>query len=225
MKAIFLNLSAWMVLPFMDAIAKYLSSDLSFFQITWARYFFTVVFTTFFMFFFFRKQLKFSQNIKLQIIRGLSLFFANICFFYSISVISMAKALTLAFVAPLVTTALSPFLLKEKVGYRRWTAVLVGFFGILVVIRPGIIEINLASIAAVGTGCFYGFYLIITRKLHSTDSPLLTLLITGVVGAIIASFFVPIVWINPTTIQWSWMALMGIFACLGHILILSLIHI
>ena len=227
MKAIFLNLSAWMVLPFMDAIAKYLSSDLSFFQITWARYFFTVVFTTFFMFLFFREQLKFSQNIKLQIIRGLSLFFANICFFYSISVISMAKALTLAFVAPLVTTALSPFLLKEKVGYRRWTAVLVGFFGILVVIRPGIIEINLASLAAVGTGCFYGFYLIITRKLHSTDSPLLTLLITGVVGAIIASFFVPIVWINPTPIQWSWMALMGIFACLGHILIilLSLIHI
>ena len=214
MKAIFLNLSAWMVLPFMDAIAKYLSSDLSFFQITWARYFFTVVFTTFFMFLFFREQLKFSQNIKLQIIRGLSLFFANICFFYSISIISMAKALTLAFVAPLVTTALSPFLLKEKVGYRRWTAVLVGFFGILVVIRPGIIEINFASLAAVGTGCFYGFYLIITRRLHSTDSPLLTLLITGVVGAIIASFFVPIVWINPTTIQWSWMALM-----------LSLIHI
>ncbi len=225
MKAIFLNLSAWMVLPFMDAIAKYLSSDLSFFQITWARYFFTVVFTTFFMFLFFREQLKFSQNIKLQIIRGLSLFFANICFFYSISVISMAKALTLAFVAPLVTTALSPFLLNEKVGYRRWTAVLVGFFGILVVIRPGIIEINLASIAAVGTGCFYGFYLIITRKLHSTDSPLLTLLITGVVGVIIASFFVPIVWTNPTPIQWSWMALMGIFACLGHILIiLSLRH-
>ena len=121
---------------------------------------------------------------------------------------------------PLVTTALSPFLLNEKVGFRRWTAVLVGFFGILVVIRPGIIEINLASIAAVGTGCFYGFYLIITRKLHSTDSPLLTLLITGVVGAIIASFFVPIVWINPTPIQWSWMALMGIFACLGHILII-----
>ena len=78
MKAIFLNLSAWMILPFMDAIAKYLSSDLSFFQITWARYFFTVVFTTFFMFLFFRDQLKFSQNIKLQIIRGLFLFFANI---------------------------------------------------------------------------------------------------------------------------------------------------
>ena len=132
----------------------------------------------------------------------------------------MAKALTLAFVAPLITTALSPILLGEKVGARRWTAVLIGFVGSLVVIRPGFLEFNLATIAALGTGCFYGVYLVITRKLHSTDSPLLTLLITGVVGAVIASFLVPFVWINPTSAQWFWLALMGIFACLGHILLI-----
>lgn len=132
----------------------------------------------------------------------------------------MAKALTLAFVAPLITTALSPVFLGEKVGLRRWTAVIIGFLGILVVIRPGIIEFNIASIAAVGTGCFYGIYLIITRKLHSTDSPLLTLLLTGVVGSIIATFFVPFVWINPNLVQWSWLSLMGIFACLGHLLLI-----
>ena len=220
MKAIILNLSAWAVLPFMDTIAKYLSSELSFFQITWARYFFTVFFTLPFMFFFFRKNLTWSENPKLQILRGLTLLVANICFFYSISIISMAKALTLAFVAPLITTALSPILLDEKVGARRWTAVLIGFVGSLVVIRPGFLEFNLATIAALGTGCFYGIYLVITRKLHSTDSPLLTLLITGVVGAVITSFLVPFVWINPTPIQWSWLALMGIFACLGHILLI-----
>mgnify|MGYP001424065697 FL=1 len=220
MKAILLNLSAWMVLPFMDTIAKYLSSELSFFQITWARYFFTVFWTLPFMFFFFRNNLKWSENPKLQILRGLALFSANICFFYSISVISMAKALTLAFVAPLVTTAISPFFLNEKVGLRRWAAVLVGFIGCLVVIRPGFLEFNLATIAAVVTGCFYGIYVVITRKLHSTDNPLLTLLLTGIVGAIIASFLVPVVWINPTFIQWSWLALMGIFACLGHILLI-----
>ena len=220
MKAILLNLSAWMVLPFMDTIAKYLSSELSFFQITWARYFFTVFWTLPFMFFFFRKNLKWSENPKLQILRGLALFSANICFFYSISVISMAKALTLAFIAPLVTTAISPFFLNEKVGLRRWVAVLVGFIGCLVVIRPGFLEFNLATIAAVVTGCFYGIYVVITRKLHSTDNPLLTLLLTGIVGAIIASFLVPVVWINPTFTQWSWLALMGIFACLGHILLI-----
>ena len=220
MKAIILNLSAWAVLPFMDTIAKYLSAELSFFQITWARYFFTVFWTLPIMFIFFRKKLTLSENPKLQILRGLTLFFANICFFYSISVISMAKALTLAFVAPLVTTALSPLFLDEKVGIRRWSAVIVGFIGSLVVIRPGFIEFNLATISALGTGCFYGVYLIITRKLHTTDNPLLTLLITGVVGAIISSLFVPIIWINLTQSQWLWLALMGIFACLGHLLLI-----
>ena len=220
MRAIILNLSAWIILPFMDAIAKYLSAELSFFQITWARYFFTVFWTLPFMFFFFRNNLTLSENPKLQILRGITLFAANICFFYSISVISMAKALTLAFVAPLVTAALSPFFLNEKVGIRRWTAILIGFIGSLVVVRPGFLEINLATIAALGTGCFYGVYLVITRKLHSTDNPMLTLLFTGVVGATIGSFFVPIVWITPTLIQWFWLALMGIFACFGHILLI-----
>jgi len=222
-KAISYNLLAWAILPFMDTIAKYLSAELSFFQITWARYFFTVFFTLPFMFFFFRKNLTWSTQPKLQIFRGLTLFCANVLFFYSISVISMAKALTLAFVAPLITTALSPFFLGEKVGFRRWPAVIIGFVGSLIVIRPGFIEFNFASIAALGTGFFYGIYLVITRKLHSSDSPLLTLLLTGVVGAIIGSFIVPVVWINPTFNQWSLLALMGIFACLGHLfLILSL---
>jgi len=222
-KAIFYNLLAWAILPFMDTIAKYLSSELSFFQITWARYFFTVLFTLPFMFFFFRKNLTWSTQPKLQIFRGLTLLFANILFFYSISIISMAKALTLAFVAPLITTALSPIFLGEKVGVRRWSAVIIGFVGSLIVIQPGFIEFNLASISALGTGFFYGIYLVITRKLHSSDSPLLTLLLTGVVGAVLASFFVPVVWINPTFNQWSLLALMGIFACLGHLfLILSL---
>ena len=223
MKAISYNLLAWSILPFMDTIAKYLSSDLSFFQITWARYFFTVFFTLPIMFFFFKKKLTWSSQPKLQIFRGLTLFCANILFFYSISIISMAKALTLAFVAPLITTALSPFFLGEKVGFKRWSAVLVGFLGSLIVIRPGIIEFNLASLAALGTGLFYGIYLIITRKLHNSDSPLLTLLLTGVVGATLSSFLVPIVWIDPNFNQWSLLALMGVFACLGHLfLILSL---
>jgi len=222
-KAIFYNLLAWAILPFMDTIAKYLSSDLSFFQITWARYFFTIFFALPFMFFFFRKNLTWTTQPKLQILRGSTLFFANVLFFYSISIISMAKALTLAFVAPLITTALSPIILGEKVGLRRWSAVIVGFIGSLIVIRPGFIDFNFASIAALGTGCFYGIYLIITRKLHSSDSPLLTLLLTGVVGLVFGSFLVPVVWINPTFNQWSLLALMGLFACLGHLfLILSL---
>ena len=223
MKAIIFNLLAWVMLPIMDGFAKYLSSDLPVLQITWARYFFTVAFTFPIMFFFYRNQLKRSDKPKLQIIRGLILLIANICFFYSISVISLAKALTLAFVAPLIVTAFSPMFLGEKVGFRRWSAVIIGFIGSLVVIRPGFVEINLASFAALGTGIMYGFYLIITRKLSTSDNPLLTLLITGLVGAILISLIVPFIWVKPTLNQWSLMAGIGVVACIGHLfLILSL---
>ena len=223
MKAITFNLLAWVMLPIMDGFAKYLSADLPVLQITWARYFFTVTFTFPIMLFFYRNQLKWSDKPKLQIIRGLILLIANICFFYSISVISLAKALTLAFVAPLIVTAFSPMFLGEKVGFRRWSAVVIGFIGSLVVIRPGFVEINLASLAALGTGVMYGFYLIITRKLSTSDNPLLTLLLTGVVGAVIITCVMPFVWVQPTINQWSMMAAIGIFACIGHLfLILSL---
>ena len=220
MKAIIFNLLAWVMLPIMDGFAKYLSAELPVLQITWARYFFTVVFIFPLMLFFFKKYLVWTDKPKLQLIRGLILLTANISFFYSISVISLPKALTLAFVAPLVVTAFSPFFLGESVGYRRWAAVIIGFIGSLVVIRPGFLEINLASLAALGTGIMYGFYLIITRKLSTSDNPLLTLLLTGVVGAIISTTFMPFVWVSPTLNQWSIMAAIGLFACIGHLFII-----
>jgi len=223
MKAIVLNLSAWVMLPIMDGFAKYLSSTLPVLQITWSRYFFTVVIVLPIMLIFFRKNLTWTEKPKLQLIRGLILFCANILFFYSISIISLAKALTLAFIAPLIVTALSPVLLGEKVGFRRWTAVVIGFIGSLVVIRPGFVEFNLASIAALGTGVLYGFYLIITRKLHDADNPLLTLLLTGIVGAILGTMIIPTIWVQPTITEWYMMFAIGFFASIGHLfLILSL---
>ena len=223
MKAIILNLSAWVMLPVMDGFAKYLSSTLPILQITWSRYFFTVVFVLPIMLVFFRKNLTWTEQPKLQLIRGLLLFCANILFFYSISIISLAKALTLAFIAPLIVTLLSPILLGEKVGFRRWAAVIVGFIGSLIVIRPGFVEFNLASSAALGTGVMYGFYLIVTRKLHNSDNPLLTLLLTGSVGAILGSIIMPTVWVQPTINEWYMMFAIGFFASIGHFfLILSL---
>ena len=223
MKAITFNLLAWIMLPIMDGFAKYLSSTLPVLQITWSRYFFTVVIALPIMLIFFRKNLTWTEQPKLQLIRGLLLFCANVLFFYSISIISLSKALTLAFIAPLIVTILSPVLLGEKVGLRRWAAVIIGFIGSLIVIRPGFVEINLASIAALGTGVLYGFYLIVTRKLHNSDHPLLTLLFTGVVGAILGTMIMPAVWVQPTITEWYMMFAIGFFASIGHLfLILSL---
>jgi len=220
MKAIILNLSAWVMLPIMDGFAKYLSSTIPVLQITWSRYFFTVIIVLPVMLIFFRKNFKWTEQPKLQIIRGLLLFCANILFFYSISVISLAKALTLAFIAPLIVTILSPIILGEKVGFRRWSAVITGFIGSLIVLRPGFVEINFASVAALGTGFLYGIYLIVTRKLHNSDHPLLTLLLTGVVGAIIGSIIMPTVWVQPTLTEWYMMFAIGFFASVGHLLLI-----
>ena len=69
----------------------------------------------------------------------------------------------------------------------------------------------------------YGFYLIVTKKLHKSDHPLLTLLLTGVVGAIIGSLIVPSIWVQPSIQEWYMMFAIGFFASIGHLfLILSL---
>ena len=82
MRAVILNLTAWIVLPIMDGFAKFLSTDLPVLQITWARYFFTVFFVLPIMLFFFKKNLVRTKKPKLQFLRGLILLTANICFFY-----------------------------------------------------------------------------------------------------------------------------------------------
>ena len=220
MKAIILNTSAWMIVPVMDALAKHLSFSMDVFQIAWARYFFSALFTLSLMIIFYRKTLVWSKNPKLQLIRGFVLAFSTLCFFYAISIISLPKALTLAFVAPITCTAFSPIFLKEKVGIRRWSAVLVGFLGALIVIRPGFIEVNLATLAAVSCGICYGFYFIITRKLSTSDNSLLTLLFTSVVGLAIISLFLPSVWVYPTLNQWIMMGLIGLIASVAHLFII-----
>ncbi len=216
MRGYILNLMAWLILPFMDAIAKYLSFSLPVLQVTWFRFFFSTIFTLLFISFFSRKSFKTPRNLKYQIIRGILLLTSSVFFFFSISIISLPKALTLAFICPLVVTALSPYFLNEKVGLRRWIAVTTGFIGILIVIRPGIIEFNLASLAAIGTGICYAFYLIVTRKLKNKDNGFLTLLTTSFVGTIILSLFIPFIWISPTYNEYILGFTMGFIAALAH---------
>ena len=157
MKAVILNVSAWMLLPFMDGLAKFLSQDIHFLQVVWGRYFFMAFFSILITSIFFKRHLGFPKGIQIQILRSFFLFFSTVFFFYAISVISLAEALTLAFISPIIATILSFLILKENVGPRRWIAVIAGFIGVLFVIRPGFNEINLATFAAVGAGVCYAF--------------------------------------------------------------------
>ena len=223
MKAVLLNISAWMMLPFMDGIAKYLTAEMHFIQVVWGRYLFMALISLFVTYFFFNKNLKWPKNIKIQLIRSLFLFLSTILFFYAISVISLAEALTLTFVSPMIVTLLSAIILKEKVGIRRWSAVIIGFTGVLFVVRPGFNEINLAIITALGCGISYAFYIISTRKLSNQDNPFLTLIFTGLIGSIVISLIVPFFWSSLNLTQILLLVSLAAIGTLAHfLLILSL---
>ena len=212
-----------MLLPFMDGLAKFLSQEIHFLQVVWGRYFFMALISLIVTFLFFKKHLKRPNNIQIQLVRSLFLFLSTILFFYAISVISLPEALTLAFVSPMIVTLLSAIILKEKVGIRRWSAVFVGFVGVLFVIRPGFNEINIATITALGCGICYAFYIISTRKLSSQDSPLLTLIFTGLTGSIVISLIVPFYWSSLSLFQFFLLfSLAGIGTLAHFLLILSL---
>ena len=220
MLAYLLNLSGWLLLPFMDGIAKYLSTEIHFIQVVWGRYFFMLLISIPLAILFFRKDLKFPKSINVQLWRSFFLFLSTVFFFYAISLISLAEALTLSFVAPIIVTILSIFLLNEKVGLHRWSAVIVGFIGVIVIIRPGFIEFNFASFAALAAGVTYAFYIIYTRKLSFTDSPIVTLIFTGVIGCIFISFIVPFFWANLNLHQILFLVLLASIGTLGHFLII-----
>ena len=100
------------------------------------RYFFMLLISIRLLLFFLEKELNFLIYIS-SIMEKFFLFLSTIFFFYSISIISLPEALTLSFVSPIIVTVLSIFYLDEKVGIHRWTAVFLGFIGVLIIIRPG----------------------------------------------------------------------------------------
>lgn len=223
MKAVLLNISAWMLLPFMDGLAKHLSTEIHFIQVVWGRYFFMALISLVITFFFFNKHLKWPNNIQIQLLRSLFIFLSTVLFFYAISIISLAEALTLGFISPMIVTLFSAIILKEKVGIRRWTAVVFGFIGVLFVVRPGFNELNLATVMAIGCGICYAFYIITTRKLSNQDSPFLTLIFTGLSGSIAISLIVPFYWSWPTLTQLILLLALASIGTMAHfLLILSL---
>ncbi len=91
-------------------------------------------------------------------------------FLYGLRILPLADAIAIGFAAPLFTTALSVPLLKERVGPRRWAAVLIGFVGVLVILQPGSTGFSFGGLLALGSAFTYAFLLIISRALASTES-------------------------------------------------------
>jgi drug/metabolite transporter (DMT)-like permease len=109
-------------------------------------------------------------------------------FFYGLMYMPLVNALTLAFTAPLIVTALSVPFLGEHVGWRRWLAVIIGFAGVLIILRPGTGQFNFAAVAVLGSAVCYAGLAITARKLAGTESSF-ALSVYVLAGPLIASMF------------------------------------
>ncbi|MEM7169796.1 MAG: DMT family transporter [Pseudomonadota bacterium] len=221
--AIFLLLSAMAIVPAMDACAKWLSAEFDVLQITWARYFFHMM--AILPLVVWRHGLRnlWPARPALQLVRSGFLFGSTVFFFAAIARMPMADALAMVFVSPLIVTALSPWLLGEHVGPRRWGAVAVGFLGTCIIVRPdlsGSTTLQGGALFALSAGCLYALYTLSTRKLSGSAPPLVTLTFTSLTGAVIMTAIVPFVWKTPDAQAWLLMVIMGLIAAGGHYLII-----
>ena len=216
-----LIVGAMSVVPLMDAIAKALSADYPVLQVVWARYFFHLIILLPLVLVRFPGRQLIPPRPLFQILRGGFLLLSTIFFFAAISVIPLADAIALVFVSPLVVTALSPFVLGERVGFFRYSAVLIGFLGAIIIIRPGAGFLQWSALLAVAAGTIYAFYALTTRKLSGTAPPLLTLAYTALLGAVATSVVVPFVWVTPSLEDFGYMLAMGAVAAVGHFMLIK----
>ena len=208
------------VLPLLDVCAKYLAQGgIPILQIVWARMFFGAVFTLPFALREAGVRGLLPDRPGFHAARAAFLIGSTGFFFGAISFMPIADSLAIFFVQPLLITALSPLLLKEHVGPRRWAAVAIGFCGTLIIIRPGLQDFNPGMAFAFASGTCMALYMLITRKLARDEAALMTTFHTSLLGAAMMSACLPFLWQAPDAPQWGLLLLLAGIAVFGHFLI------
>lgn len=150
-----------------------------------------------------------TGNRRMQAVRALAGLGAIFSFFTGLKYLGLAEATAIGFVAPLVVTALSVPLLGEQVGWRRWSAVLVGFLGALIILRPGTEAFQWAALLPLAAGVCYALALLSTRVLARTDANAAIVFWNALLIACATGLTLPFAWVTPT------LADLGVFALMG----------
>lgn len=201
----------------MDTLAKMALKSYPLPGLLWARYAVHVIFMMALAAPHMGMKLLRTEHMGLQCLRGVLLVVSTSLFYLSLKHMPLAEAAAISFVAPLFVTLLSGPLLKERIRARQWVAVLLGFLGVLVIIRPGGALFSPASLLPVLTAACFSLYQILTRKLAGREHPLTTLFYTGLVGTIVSSAVLPFYWTMPTPLQAVLMVAIGILGASGHL--------
>lgn len=111
-----------------------------------------------------------TGRLDVHIFRGVCVVLANTCLFLGLASLPLADAVAIYFVAPLVTAVLSVIFLRETVGIRRWSAILIGLFGVMLIVKPGTSAFQLASIFPMLAATLYSTMHITARRMAGTES-------------------------------------------------------
>lgn len=132
------------------------------------------------------------------------------CLFYALARMPLATVVAIMFAAPLFVTALSVPLLGEHVGPRRWAAVLVGFVGVLLIVRPGATAMDWALGAAMAAAVMYALIMIFVRRLNRTESPSAIVFYYMASTVLVSGALLPLFWVTPLGWDWAGLVALGI---------------
>ncbi len=207
---IVLMVGAMLLFPYLDVCAKFLGQwGIPVIEIVWARLFFGMLFTAPMLVLSEGLQALRPRDPKINALRGFTLVISTMMFFGALQFQGVAETLSIYFVQPLFITALAPWVLKEKVGLNRWFAVAMGFVGVLIIVRPGLVAINPGVLLAAGSGFGSAITLLLTRKLAGSSSALANTFYTSLFGSIVATIGVVAFWQTPTPTELLLMVLLS----------------
>ena len=214
--------TAVVIFPLLNASVKYLAADYSLVQIIWVR---SVVHLLWMVVLFMPAmgfELFATRRLKLQLVRSLLQLIALVTFVVGLVHIPMTTATAIFFTGPLFVVALAAPLLGERVGIRRWLAVLVGFVGALIIIRPGIDGMHWASLLILASALFYALYQVLTRRVADHDDFRVSAVYTILIALVLSTVAVPFYWETP--IGWlDWLVFIGLgfLGGLGHLFVIQ----
>jgi drug/metabolite transporter (DMT)-like permease len=212
---------AVLLFAFSDASAKFLNGHMDTVQVVWARYMSAFVLALFMFNPIKRPQVMRTSRPWLQLGRSTLLLVSTGLNFVALRYLQLDQAIAIIFCTPFIVAALGGPILGEWIHWRRWTAIIVGFCGVLLVARPGAGGIHPAALLSVMGAFCYAIYSISTRILARTDSNETTNFYSNLVGAVAVSVAIPFFWTpqsDPLVVVL--MCIMGLFSGTGHYLLI-----
>jgi drug/metabolite transporter (DMT)-like permease len=221
LRGILLMCAGTAMFPFMNTAVKLLTAHYPVAEIVWARFTGHLIIMLIVFLPQYRWTLLRTRRPTVQIGRSVLMLISNMVFVMAIGRVPLATASAIGFTSPLIVTALSVPLLHESVGWRRWTAVLVGFGGALLVIRPGSGFRHPAVLLLLASALAYALYLIGTRWVSRYDNAATGIIFAALFGSLAMTVVLPFDFVMPQTL-WDGLLFccLGLFGGVGHYLII-----